>query len=123
MDGETTSPDQQQIILHQNTEHQIAEHQITADTNATTKTYNPTVDTDSLVHLYHCSKLSFLIKMALLKNIKALGYALREEDVNQAEKSMEDARTQALEKWEQIRDRGFLYDADGSEYLRSSKLL
>lgn len=113
MDGETINQ-QQQIVLYHNTERRI-----TTDTIPTTKIYHPTVDTDSLVHLYKCSKLSFLIKMALLKNVKALGYALGEEDVNQAE----NARTHALEKWEQIRDRGFCYDMVGSEYLRSSKLL
>lgn len=57
--------------------------------------------------------------MAFLQNIKALGYDLSEEDVKREEESMEVARTQALEAWEQIRDNGFSYDMNGFEHLRS----
>lgn len=59
--------------------------------------------------------------MALLQNVKALGYALS-EDLKREEESVEAARVKALEAWEQIRDRGISYDLNGSEYLRSCAL-
>lgn len=119
MDAETTQNCQQQTIPPEN-----AEHQTTTPTSPRIEIIplqDQTADIEPLVHFYSCCKLSFLIKMALLQNVKALGYALS-EDVKREEESVEAARVKALEAWEQIRDRGISYDLNGSEYLRSCAL-
>lgn len=120
MDSEMTQKCQQQTIPPEN-----AEHQTTISTSPTTESIpleDQNADTEPLFHFYSSCKLSFLIKMALLQNVKALGCAMSEEDVKREEESMEAARAKALEAWEEIRDRGFTYDLNGSEYLRSCTL-
>ncbi|KAG6366932.1 hypothetical protein INS49_001113 [Diaporthe citri] len=120
MDAETTQNCQQQANPPEN-----AEHQTTTPTSPTTEIIpleDQNADTEPLFHFYSCCKLSFLIKMALLQNVKALGYGMSEEDVKREEEAMEVARAKALETWEQIRDRGFSYDVNGAEYLRSCTL-
>ena len=119
VDGETQHH-QQQIIISEN-----AEHQNTTHVSPTTQTFQLEVqsaDLNSLIDSYSYRKLAFLIKMAFLQNIKALGYAPSEEDVKREEASMEEARAHALDAWENIRERGFSYDVHGSEYLRSCTL-
>ncbi|KAI7773967.1 hypothetical protein LA080_009513 [Diaporthe eres] len=120
MDAETTENCQQQTLPPDN-----AEHQTTTPTSPTIESIpleDQNVDIEPLLHFYSCCKLSFLIKMALLQNVKALGYAMSEEDLEREEESVEIARAKALEVWEKIHDRGFSYDVNGSEYLRTSTL-
>lgn len=120
MDTETTQDCQQQTLPPDN-----AEHQTTTPTSPTIESIpleDQNADIEPLFHFYSCCKLSFLIKMALLQNVKALGYALSEEDLKREEESVEAARAKALEAWEKIRDRGFSYDVNGSEYLRTCTL-
>lgn len=76
-------------------------------------------DTESLIHSYSCFKLSFIVKMACLQNIKAIRPGSCEEDVKREEQSMEEARVQAIKAWEKIRDIGVSYDVQGLEYLKS----
>lgn len=122
-DGETAQHCQQQIIALENTEYQNTS--LIPPTSPTIEDI-PLGDQDAeiepLIQIYSCCKLSFLIKMASLQNIKNLGYALSEENLKQEEEAMEAARAKALEAWEQIRDTGFSYDVVGSEYLRSCML-
>lgn len=120
MDVETTQNCQQQTLPSDN-----AEHQATTPTSPTIEGIpleDQNADIEPLVHFYSCCKLSFLIKMALLQNFKALGYAMSEEDLKREEESVEVARAKALEAWEKIRDRGVSYDVNGSEYLRTCTL-
>lgn len=111
---------QQQTIPPENAENQTITP--TSPTIESIRSEDQNADTEPLFHFYSCCKLSFMIKMALLQNVKALGYALSEEDLKREEASVEAARAKALEAWEQIRDRGFSYDVNGSEYLRSCTL-
>lgn len=117
MDGKTAQHCQQLIITSKN-----AEHQATTPASPTMEA-DPSKDRDaeaeSLLHRYSCFKLSFLIKMAFVQNMKALGYNLSEQQVMREYELMEEARAQAIEAWEQIRDRGLSYDMHGFEYLRS----
>lgn len=123
MGVETTQHCQQQTVPPKNTEHQTG-----APTSPTSTTIEPIPmedqdsETESLIHFYSCCKLSFIVKMASLQSVKALGFALSEEDVKREEESMEDARAKALEAWQKICDRGVSYDVVGSEYLRSCAL-
>lgn len=117
MDGKTAQRCQQLIITSKNAEHQattpappIMEADPSEDRNA---------EAEALLHRYSCFKLSFLIKMALVQNMKAFGYNLPEQQVMREEELMEEARARAIEAWEQIRDRGFSYDVHGFEHLRS----
>lgn len=120
---ETAQHCQQKIITLESTEHQT-----TRPTSPTSPAIeiSPLDDQNSkiepLIHFYSCCKLSFLIKMASLQNIKNLGLTLSEEDVNQEDEAMEAARAKALEAWERIRNSELSYDVVGSEYLRSCTL-
>lgn len=120
MTGETSQHGRQQITTAEDTEQQAASHASPTAENTTLEDQDP--ETALLFHFYTCCKLSFLIKMASLQHVKALGYALSDEGLNWEEQSMEDARTRALDAWEQIHARGFSYDAVGAEYLRSCVL-
>lgn len=116
MNDETSRHGRQQITTAENTEHQAASPASPTTENIPLQDQDP--ETAPLFHFYTCCKLSFLIKMASLQHVKALGYALSDEGLNWEEKSMEDSRTRALDAWEQIHARGFSYDAVGAEYLR-----
>lgn len=123
MDAETTQPCQQQVVPPGSTELQTG-----APISPTSPTIEPipledqNSEIESLIHFYNCCKLSFIVKVASLQSVKALGYALSEEDVMREQEFMEEARAKALEVWLKICDRGFSYDLVGSEYLRSCTL-
>lgn len=120
MNGEASQHGRQEITTAEATEHQVASPASPTAENIPSQNQDP--NTAPLFHFYTCCKLSFLIKMASLQHVKALGYALSDEGLNWEEQSMEDARIRALDAWEQIHARGFSYDAVGAEYLRSCAL-
>lgn len=120
MAAETTQHCQPQTVAPETNEHQGITS--TSSTVETIPSKDHNTDIESLVHFYSCCKLSFMIKLASLQNVKALGYALSEEELKREEESIENARTKALEAWQQIHDRGFSYDMIGAHYLRSCTL-
>ncbi|KAG8166390.1 hypothetical protein KVR01_002079 [Diaporthe batatas] len=100
-DGEAAQSCQEAIITYQNTEPQTAMEVIPPDDQMID---DRGTDIDSLIHSYSCFKLSFIVKMAYLQNIKALRPDLSAEDTKQEEQSLEETRAQAIEAWEKIRN-------------------